>query len=210
MNKFFGKLGLLMICGVLLYACKSGNTHGSGEKPDPSRFDGKSISRIKSNIIYLGDGDSIRLEEDSIQKIFYLTRHAEKDTSIKGDPPLTAEGFARATKIADILRGTRVDVIYSTMTLRALYTVDSLAEIKQMSVLPYDNKSLKPTIDSIKTSTEFNRIFLVGHSNTIPSITNSLADKDIYTSIFDEGDYGNFIVVVCKKSGKSDVYKLRY
>ena len=134
----------------------------------------------------------------------------EKDTSIKDEPPLTPDGLKRATKIADIMRGTRVDAIYSTMTLRTMFTVDSLADIKAMKILPYDNKALKDVLQTIETSEEFNRIFIVGHSNTIPSIANTLADKEVFNKTFDESDYGNFVIVVINKSGTKQAYALRY
>ena len=205
---FINKYSIIVLCFVtLLASCKQDL---SKNKENAQSYDGQTLSAIKSNVIELASGDKITLVEDSISKIFYLTRHAEKDTSIKGDSPLTEAGFNRAAKISDIMRGTRVDAIYSTMMLRSLYTVDSLADIKAMAVLPYDNKTLKATIDSIKTNTNFNRIFVVGHSNTIPAITNSLAGRDFYTSIFDDSDYGNFVIVVLRKSGQSDVYRLRY
>jgi 2,3-bisphosphoglycerate-dependent phosphoglycerate mutase len=202
---FRSKVWILMVVLLVQISCKNQNTSKS-----PIEYDGAMLTKIESNIVYLGDGKSIQLKEDSIQKIYYLVRHAEKDTANKVDPMLTDAGFARATKISDIMRGTRVDAIYSTMTMRALYTVDSLADIKAMSVLPYDNKALRPTLDSIKTSTDFNRIFMVGHSNTIPSIVNSLSGRQVFTKTFDENEYNNFIIVVTKKSGTSDVYCLKY
>ena len=173
-------------------------------------INGKSLKAIESNIIITEDNQQIVLNEDSISKIYYLIRHAEKDTTIKDEPPLTAEGLTRATKVADIMRGTRVDAIYSTMTLRTMFTVDSLADIKAMKILPYENKTLKELLSSVKSSEDYNRIFIVGHSNTIPSITNTLAGRDVFTKTFDESDYGNFVIVVEKKSGASDVYTLRY
>ncbi|HMR88591.1 MAG TPA: phosphoglycerate mutase family protein [Saprospiraceae bacterium] len=194
-------VGLLL--AMLVTSCKE-------QEVPKVNIDGKTIKEIKSNVIYTEDGQSVTLNEDSISKIFYLVRHAEKDTSIAGDPPLTEEGINRATKIADIMRGTRVDAIYSTMTLRTMFTVDSLSDIKAMQILPYDNKTLKETLEKVKYDDEYNRIFMVGHSNTIPSITNTLAGRDIFTKIFDESDYGNFVIVVANKSGSSDVYKLRY
>jgi phosphohistidine phosphatase SixA len=194
-------VGLLL--AMLISSCK--------EKEAPTvNIDGKTIKEIKANMIYSEDGQSVTLNEDSISKIFYLVRHAEKDTSIAGDSPLTKEGIDRSTKIADIMRGTRVDAIYSTMTLRTMFTVDSLSDIKAMQILPYDNKTLKETLEKVKYDDEYNRIFMVGHSNTIPSITNTLAGRDIFTKIFDESDYGNFIIVVANKSGTTDVFKLRY
>ena len=181
-------------------------------KPEVKTFDinGKMLKAIESNVIITEDSQKLVLNEDSISKIYYLVRHAEKDTAIKDEPPLTSEGLARATKIADIMRGTRVDAIYSTITLRTMFTVDSLADIKAMKILPYENKTLKDLLETVKTSTDYNRIFIVGHSNTIPSITNTLAGRDIFTKTFDESDYGNFVIVVEKKSGATDVYTLRY
>jgi len=192
-----------LLLAMMLTSCK--------EKEAPTvNIDGKTIKEIKANMIYTEDGQSVTLNEDSISKIFYLVRHAEKDTSIAGDPPLTKEGIDRSMKIADIMRGTRVDAIYSTMTLRTMFTVDSLSDIKAMQILPYDNKTLNETLEKVKYDDEYNRIFMVGHSNTIPSITNTLAGRDIFTKIFDESDYGNFVIVVANKSGSTDVFKLRY
>lgn len=173
-------------------------------------FNGKTIKFIQSNIINIADGQQIILNEDSIAKIYYLVRHAEKDTSVKDDAPLTLAGLERAAKLADILRGTRIDAIYSTLTLRTMFTVDSLADIKSMQILPYDNKTLKELITSLKESADYNRIFIVGHSNTIPALTNSLAGRDIFSKIFEDNEYDNFVIVVLKKSGSADVYTLKY
>jgi len=198
-SSYYFFIGLLI---VAIFSCK--------EETKTVDINGKTLRAIQSNKLILEDSMEFVLNEDSISKIFYLIRHAEKDTSIKVEPPLTEDGLKRATKVADIMRGTRVDAIYSTLTLRTMFTVDSLADIKAMSILPYENKGLKEILEKVKTSDEHNRIFMVGHSNTIPSITNTLAGKDVFTKTFDESDYGNFVIVVLKKSGVSDVYTLRY
>jgi len=171
---------------------------------------GKFIKEVYQNTIITRDSQQLVLPEDSIAKVYYLVRHAEKDTSIKDEPPLTTAGLERAARIADILKGTRIDAIYSTMTMRTMLTVDSLADIKAMKILPYDNKGLKQLLEEIKNSTTNNRVFIVGHSNTIPSIANTLAGEDIFKNTFAEDEYDNFIMVVAKKSGQSDVYKLKY
>lgn len=197
--------GLLYISCLLIIvfqSCKPSNEVVS--------INGKHLKDIKSNVITTDEGDVLTLQEDSIAKIFYLVRHAEKDTVNKVDPLLSPEGNVRATKIADIMRGTRIDAIYSTMKLRSLYTVDSLADIKAMSVLPYDNQGLKNLLLDIKDSENFNRIFVVGHSNTIPSITNSLAGKPIFNKAFEEDEYDNFVIVVENKSGTTETYVLKY
>lgn len=171
---------------------------------------GKSIKSIEANVINFDDGTNYTINEDSVAKIFYLIRHAEKDTVNKVDPLLTQAGLVRSAKVADIMMGTRVDVIYSTMTMRTLFTVDSLADIKMMQSRPYDNKALKDLLVKVKESSNDNRIFIVGHSNTIPAIANSIAGNDVFKNTFDESDYGNFVIVVVKKSGEVDILKLRY
>jgi phosphohistidine phosphatase SixA len=201
------KVGLIhfiipFACIFLMITCK--------QESKTVDINGKRIKSIQSNTILTEDGQQLVLPEDSISKIFYLVRHAEKDTTIKEEPPLNEEGLKRSSKIADIMRGTRVDAIYSTMTLRTMYTVDSLADIKAMSIKPYDNKELKKMLDFVKESQEFNRVFIVGHSNTIPAITNSLAGSSVFNRNFDENEYDNFVVVVVKKSGLSDSYLLKY
>lgn len=173
-------------------------------------LNGQTIQEIKSNTVYTTVGDSIVFQDENISKIYYLIRHAEKDTAIKDDPPLTQQGLDRATKLANILRGTRIDAIYSTLTLRTMFTIDSLADIKAMSILPYDNKNIKALIEEVETTSTKNRIFIVGHSNTIPALTNTLAKKDVFKKIFDEDEYDNFVIVARQKSGENVVYTLKY
>lgn len=193
---------ILVLLTMFFYSCQN--------KEKQVDIQGKMLKSIQANVIITEDGKQLALEEDSIAQIYYLIRHAEKDTSVKEEPPLTEAGLQRATKLADIMRGTRVDAIYSTLTVRTMFTVDSLADIKAMKILPYDNKSLKELLADIKNAEQLHRIFIVGHSNTIPSITNTLAGREIFNKVFDESDYSNFVIVVVKKSGLTDVYTLKY
>lgn len=194
---------ILTICTfILLFSCN--------EKENKISYDGAYINSVISDVIKLDGGEEIKMDADSVSKIFYLIRHAEKDTTIKEDPPLSEEGLNRATRLADLLRGTRVDAIYSTMFLRTLYTVDSLADIKAMKVLPYDNKMLKDLIDQLSTDDDMKAVLFVGHSNTIPAMTNTLAGKEVYNQVFSDEDYDNFVVVVHFKNGEKQAYPLRF
>jgi 2,3-bisphosphoglycerate-dependent phosphoglycerate mutase len=194
---------ILTICTfILLWSCK--------EKENKFSYDGAYVNAIISDVIRLENGAEIKMDPDSVSKIFYLIRHAEKDTTVQNDPPLTEEGLNRGTRLADLLRGTRVDAIYSTMFLRTLYTVDSLADIKAMKVLPYDNKMLKELIDQLNTDDEVKAILFVGHSNTIPSMTNTLTGKEVFNRTFPDEDYDNFVVVVHYKNGEKIAYPLRF
>ncbi len=198
----FSSLMAAVFALLLVLSCR--------QAPRQTDIQGKEISSVTSSRIWTTDSLFVDVQEDSIDKIFYLVRHAEKDTASQVEPGLTEKGLARAAKLADILRGTRVDAIYSTLTMRTMLTVDSLADIKDMTILPYENKGLREMITAVDASPTFNRIVIVGHSNTIPSITNTLAGRDVFTKTFEENEYDHFIIIVKKKKGPADVYDLRY
>ncbi|MCB9309790.1 MAG: histidine phosphatase family protein [Lewinellaceae bacterium] len=178
--------------------------------PNIDEIQGKTVHSIVSEVIHMDDGTTFEIPQEGLKKIFYLTRHAEKDTVNKQDPILTSAGLDRSAKLADILRGTRIDAIYSTLFMRTMLTVDSLADTKLMKILPYDNKNIRTTIQEIKASDNINRVLMVGHSNTIPSIVNSISKQTIFQSNFEENDYSNFVVVALYNDDKSQVYKLKY
>ena len=201
-NRTYSVISAIIITTLVAISCKP-------EMKEVS-VNGKFIKEVLQNTIITRDSQQLVLPEDSIAKMYYLVRHAEKDTSVKDEPPLTEAGLERAARIADILKGTRIDAIYSTMTMRTMLTVDSLADIKAMKIKPYDNKGLKQLLEDIKNSKEDNRIMIVGHSNTIPSIANTLAGSDVFKNTFAENEYDNFVIVMTTKSGRSEVYTLKY
>ena len=55
--------------------------------------------------------------------IYYLVRHAEKDTSVAGatmmqaNPPLSEKGIQRSTRLASLLEKENIDYIFSTKYL---------------------------------------------------------------------------------------------
>jgi 2,3-bisphosphoglycerate-dependent phosphoglycerate mutase len=178
------------------------------EKPIQKDINGQEIVKIIGDTVFTTTGDYV--VTDSIKKVYYLTRHAEKDTVPKDNPNLTEKGLLRATLLSDILRATRVDAIYSTFYTRTLYTVDSLADIKAMKILAYDPKNMRQMIDDIEANDNIKATVVVGHSNSIPSLTNTLAGKDVFTKTFDESDYDNFIIVYEKMNGNKEVLTLKY
>jgi len=178
------------------------------EKPKQKDINGQEIVKISGDTVFTTTGDYV--VKDSIKKVYYLTRHAEKDTVPKDNPNLTDTGLQRATLLSDILRATRVDAIYSTFYTRTLYTVDSLADIKAMKILAYDPKNMRQMIDDIEANDNVKATVIVGHSNSIPSLANTLAGKDVFTKTFDESDYDNFIIVYEKTNGNKEVLTLKY
>jgi phosphohistidine phosphatase SixA len=192
---------VLATCTFFWTGCVQDNT------PEVS-INGAYVSRISGDTIFTENGSSLVM--DSVEKVYYLTRHAEKDTIPADNPLLTEEGLKRSTKLADILRATRVDAIYSTIFYRSLYTVDSLADVKAMVVLPYETKNLRNVIQQIDTTQDLKSVLFVGHSNTIPSLTNSLVGKTVFNQNWEDNAYDNFIVVLKKMNGRKEVLTLKY
>jgi broad specificity phosphatase PhoE len=131
---------------------------------------------------------------------FILVRHAEKDlTQSTNDPDLSAEGKARAAKLAEVLKQTDVTAIYSTPYKRTQQTVALLATEKSLSVQGY--KAKNEDVDAMLTQHAGGTVVIAGHSNTVPQFVNYLLGEEKY-KILDDGDYGNLIVVSVTTRGK--------
>lgn len=195
----------ILFLGVMLYALSS-----CSPKSTPIIKDGTYISAIMDDLILDENGKEYKIELDESDKIYYLIRHAEKDTVPADNPRLTDAGLARANYLADIMKGTRIDAVYSTMFTRTLFTVDTLAARKGMKIQPYDHKKLKAVYQAISSDSTTAAVIIAGHSNTTPAFANLILGRQEFQSGFDESDYDNLIVVLEKEQEENVVYKLRY
>jgi 2,3-bisphosphoglycerate-dependent phosphoglycerate mutase len=137
------------------------------------------------------------------QKIttFILVRHAEKVADGSQDPDLSQAGIERSIKLAELLKNTKIDAVYSTNFKRTRNTVSAIAKEKSLEVKLYE--SSKPTeIDKMISENSGKTILVSGHSNTIPGIANQLIGKNEYQN-FPDGEYGNIIIVSFVEKGKS-------
>ncbi|MFZ1703992.1 MAG: phosphoglycerate mutase family protein [Saprospiraceae bacterium] len=200
MNQNIRLYFILFIGMSLVFSCKNEATQKD--------ITGEEILYIKQDTIFTKEGNSVVL--DSIKKVYYLMRHAEKDSLPKDNPNLTEKGIKRGTLLADILRQTRVDAIYSTFYTRTLFTVDSLADIKAMTISPYEHKNLRLLVDALQSDDHIRSVVIVGHSNSTPALANSLVGKEVFNTTFDESDYDNFVIVYEKINGQKEVLKLKY
>lgn len=164
------------------------------------------ISAITHDAISLSDASSVDISAED--RVYYLVRHAEKDT-VGNDPDLTTEGYARAAKLAKIFKAARVDEVYSTMYMRTLMTADSISKSKGMAMKTYDPKSLKAFAERLKNIESQKRFLIVGHSNTTPALANHIHGKEVLQD-FDEKDYDNLIVVVQSKDKDSQLLQLKF
>lgn len=129
------------------------------------------------------------------QNQFFLFRHAEKQANAGSDPKLTDAGIERAERIAQLLKNTKIDKIYSTNYQRTLLTAKPLAEVKDLKVEIYDPRKLKEFAQSLKALS--GSFVIVGHSNTTPQLTTWLGETEIEP--MNESEYGVLYLVTQSK-----------
>lgn len=141
------------------------------------------------------------LAQDKITT-FILIRHAEKAMEQStNDPDLSAAGKKRAQRLADLLNEGEVSAIYSTPYKRTRQTVEPLAVKKGLTVLDYEiNK--EEEVDKMIAAYAGGTIVVVGHSNTIPWMANTLLGVQKYYP-WEDGDYDNVWVITVVEKGKS-------
>ena len=133
------------------------------------------------------------------KKTIILVRHAEKADATSQDPDLSAEGKARAEKLAKVVKHYKPGAIYSTDFKRTRDTVAPMASRRHLQVQTYDPKKPNELMDTIMKS-ETKRFLIAGHSNTIPGLANLFGKKELFKNL-DDSEYGA-IYIVRIKDGK--------
>ena len=197
-------------CSLLILVCVLVSIVSCSPKGVKIVEDGTYIAAIKESIIIDDKGQEFFIDIQDGDDVYYLIRHAEKDSIPQGNPKLTEAGLLRANYLADMMKGTRVDAVYSTMYTRTLFTVDTLAARKGMNIRPYEHRQLKKVYQDISADTTTSRVLISGHSNTTPALANVILGRQEFLSSFDEKDYDNILIVLDKPEQENIVYKLRY
>lgn len=178
-----------------------------GCKENPVVVKSSYLSSVGHQSLVLDDGSTITIDPDD--RIYYLVRHAEKDTLPKGDPDLTSLGYDRSYRLAEIFKSGRIDEVYSTMYLRTLMTSDSTAKSKGMAIKSYDPKDLKTFAERLKGREDQKRFLVVGHSNSTPTLANHIHGTTVLEQ-FDESDYDNLIAIVQGENKESQLHQLKF
>lgn len=127
---------------------------------------------------------------------YYLVRHAEKDRSNSEDknPNLTTEGLQRAERWNTVLSNITFDAVYTTNYNRTQQTAAPIAKKNNLRPIIYEAREMKN--DSFINDTNGKTVFIVGHSNTIPQIVNTLIGTKKYSDINDNENGSLFIITV--------------
>lgn len=151
-------------------------------------------------------------QEDSVQGVvttFYVVRHAEKMLDGSTNPLLSKQGKARAHKLSRILEKEKITAIYSTPFKRTSATAEPTSIGQNVAVQVYDPSNNDGLVQQALQKYGGGKILIVGHSNTVPHIVNTIIKSDQYTDLKDS-EYDKIFIVRLPHEGKPEVEVMLY
>ena len=145
----------------------------------------------------------------SAQKIF-IVRHAEKAApgpNMTSDVPLSDKGKQRAEALREILRNEKIDIVYSTNTIRTKSTGQPTAELFGLTILTYGPMPDSAFAAQVRASGK--NVLIVGHSNTVDDMVNLVLGKKKIESDLNDSEYSNLFVIT-NKDGELDFERKKY
>jgi broad specificity phosphatase PhoE len=141
-----------------------------------------------------------------------VVRHAEKESG-SSDPPLSAEGQARAELLArmfgDVHAPGHLDAIYVSQTARSRMTAAPVAARLGLTPIVAPAHDARSLARRVLHEHSGGRVLVVGHSDTVPEIVESLTGaKDVPP--IGEAEYGTMYVVTAPRVGRADFLRLTY
>lgn len=164
----------------------------------------------KKGKITMPDGKTLQIEhfKDKDATIFFVTRHAEKDTTGGTNADLNPIGRGRAVALRHILEKVKINRIYSTDRPRTKNTAEPTAKLKRSPVQLYDAKKQAALLTDL-AALKGHKYLIVGHSNTVHAIVNHLMGNETEKE-FSESDYSRLYIVSVKKIGTAKTLLIRY
>ncbi len=131
------------------------------------------------------------------QKLVLIVRHAERADGGSGsmgtDPPLSAEGIARAEKLAAMLADSGVKAVFATEFKRTQDTAKPLATKLGLAVQSTPAADPAALAAKLKASHASDIVLLVGHSNTMPAVIKALGGPVLTIG---DNEYGDLYILV--------------
>jgi broad specificity phosphatase PhoE len=141
------------------------------------------------------------------QEAVYVVRHAERADS-SADSELSPDGIKRSVALSRLLAGAGVTRIFATERKRTVQTAEPLASALRVTptiVLAADEALL---VENVRDSARTDRVLIVGHSNTVPSILRRLGVTETIT--IPDNEFDNLFIVVPKPGGPTVLLRLKY
>ncbi len=138
-----------------------------------------------------------------------LVRHAEK-TAVENDPPLSAAGEARASRLARTLASSGITAIYTTPYARTRETAAPIAEALQLAPVELDPgpSYAADLAATIRGEHAGGTVLVVGHSNTTQNVLKALGIGN--APKIEETEYDNLFIVTLSASGGAKMLVLKY
>ncbi len=144
---------------------------------------------------------------DNAAATYLLVRHAEKDVRVASDPPLTADGQARAERLVTLLAGTPLDAIYSSPTRRTRQTAASVAHAKGLDIVDYDPRDADAFAKRLRSEHPTGTVLVIGHSDTLPPLARVLCGCVV--ADMDEAIYGIRYTIRLDAGGRARIAESR-
>jgi 2,3-bisphosphoglycerate-dependent phosphoglycerate mutase len=167
----------------------------------------------KDGTVKTTDGKTLKIEgfNDTETTIFFLVRHAEKDTAGGANADLNNIGRGRAAILPKIFKKVKIAGVYSTDKPRTRNTAAPLAKAKRLSVAIYDAKKQDELVKELIKRGGGKRYFIVGHSNTIPQLALQILRGDEKpTADLPDSEYSTLYIVSFKKIGTAKVAVIHF
>lgn len=132
---------------------------------------------------------------------FVVVRHADRADDGTNDPPLTEAGYARAARLADLMRPRNGTAVYATPFRRTQTTAAPTAADWAVPVTTYDpTLGANALIEQIQSQHPQGTVLIVGHSDTVPAIVSSLCQCQV--GPIGENEFGNLFQVDLAADGE--------
>ncbi len=143
-----------------------------------------------------------------------VVRHAEKAADDPRDPSLSDAGQRRAQALADTLKNSDVQAIYTTQYRRTQLTAEPLSKQTGVAVsvrpVTADNAAgyTNALVSEIRAKHPGQTVLVVGHSNTAPEIV--AAFSGAAAAPMQESEYDRLTLVALPAKGKARVVVSHY
>lgn len=156
---------------------------------------------LVGNFLILQPVSAQNTKED--ERVFYIVRHAEKDTG--NNPVLSIKGRERAGDLHRVLQNRPIDLILVSQYRRTGMTGDSVRLYRNIETKTYKADATGDDLFQLIASLngQYKHILVIGHSNTVPVIVRRTGATDYKVPELSDAAYDHLFTISVKE-GKVD------